>query len=189
MRHIQIYDTTLRDGTQGEGVSFSLQDKLMIARRLDEMGVDYVEGGYPLSNDKDAEFFARMRERPLAHSRLCAFGMTRRRGKSAADDPGMHALLRSAAPVITIVGKTSEFHVKEVLRVTPQENLDMIADTVGYVARAGREVIYDAEHFFDGWKLDPNYAEQTIRAAADAGAQLVVLCDTNGGTCPRRLQH
>ncbi len=187
MRHIQIYDTTLRDGTQGEGVSFSLQDKLMIARRLDELSVDFIEGGYPLSNEKDTEFFARMSENPLRHSRLCAFGMTRRRGVSAADDPGMIALLESAAPVITIVGKTSAFHVREVLRVSAEENLAMIADTVRHLRDAGRDVIYDAEHFFDGWKLDPNYARQTIRAAVAAGASLVVLCDTNGGSLPEEV--
>ena len=184
MRRIQIYDTTLRDGAQGEGVSFSLQDKLMIARRLDEMGVDYIEGGYPLSNEKDAEFFARLAAEPLCHSQLCAFGMTRRKGVCADDDPGMIALLQSKAPGITVVGKTSAFHVEEVLRVSHEENLAMIGDSVACLVRAGREVIYDAEHFFDGWKLNPDYASQTIRAAAEAGASLVVLCDTNGGTLP-----
>jgi len=186
-RRIELYDTTLRDGSQGEGVSFSLQDKLLIARRLDEMGFDYVEGGYPLSNPKDVEFFARMAESPLQNARLCAFGMTRRRGMKADADPGMQALLSSEAPVITLVGKTSDFHVAEVLHVTPDENLAMIADSVGFLRASGRDVIYDAEHFFDGWKSNPDYARQTIRAAAEAGAMMVVLCDTNGGSMPEEI--
>lgn len=189
MRHIELYDTTLRDGAQGEGISFSLQDKLSIARRLDEMGFDYIEGGYPLSNDKDSEFFARMAGEPLVRSRLCAFGMTRRRGTSAAEDPGMKALLDSQAPVVTLVGKTSAFHVREVLRVSPQENLQMIEQSVDYLRSAARQVIYDAEHFFDGWKLDPEYALRTVQAAAAAGASLVVLCDTNGGSLPEAVAH
>jgi 2-isopropylmalate synthase len=187
MRRIEIYDTTLRDGSQGEGVSFSLQDKLLIARRLDEMGVDYIEGGYPLSNPKDAEFFQRIQETPLKNARVCAFGMTRRKGKTAAEDPGMAALLESNAPVLTIVGKTHDFHVTEVLRVSLEENLAMIADTVRYLVEAGREVIYDAEHFFDGWKANPEYARRTIQAAAEAGASLVSLWDTNGGTMPDEI--
>ena len=184
MRTIEIYDTTLRDGSQGEGVNFSLEDKLAIARRLDQVGVDYIEGGYPLSNPKDAQFFERVRTAGLQHSKLAAFGMTRRRGMAAADDPGMKALLDAATPVITIVGKTSAFHVAEVLGVSREENLDMIADTVAHIVAAGREVFYDAEHFFDGWKLDPAYAAETLVAAARAGATRVVLCDTNGGTLP-----
>ena len=187
MRRIQIYDTTLRDGSQGEGISFSLQDKLLIAQRLDSLGFDYIEGGYPLSNEKDAQFFERAKELDFQHARLCAFGMTRRKGIAAADDPGMRALLDSAAPVCTLVGKTSEFHVAEVLRVSLEENLAMISDSVGFLAQAGREVIYDAEHFFDGWKANPDYAAQTIRAAAEAGASLVVLCDTNGGSMPEEI--
>lgn len=187
MRHVQIYDTTLRDGSQGEGISFSLQDKLMIARRLDELGFDYIEGGYPLSNEKDAEFFARLAAEPLRNSRLCAFGMTRRRGLAAADDPGMRALIASQAPVITLVGKTSAFHVREVLRVSLDENLAMIRESVGYLHSQGREVLYDAEHFFDGWKLDPEYAARTIQAAAEAGARMIVLCDTNGGSMPEEI--
>jgi 2-isopropylmalate synthase len=187
MARIEIYDTTLRDGSQGEGVNFSLQDKLLIARRLDELGFDYVEGGYPLSNEKDAEFFARLAAKPLTNSKLCAFGMTRRRGRSAADDPGMKALVDSQAPVITLVGKTSEFHVNEVLRVTPEENLAMISDSVRYLCDAGRQVIYDAEHFFDGWKANSDYAKRTIRTAAEAGAATIVLCDTNGGSMPEEV--
>ena len=184
MRAIEIYDTTLRDGSQGEGVNFSLEDKLAIARRLDEVGVDYIEGGYPLSNPKDAQFFERVRSAGLVRSKVVAFGMTRRRGMAAADDPGMKALLAAETPVVTIVGKTSAFHVAEVLGVSREENLAMIADTVAHIAGAGREVFYDAEHFFDGWKLDPAYAAETLVAAARAGAARIVLCDTNGGTLP-----
>ncbi|MEQ8848349.1 citramalate synthase [Botrimarina sp.] len=184
---IELYDTTLRDGAQGEGVNFSLEDKLLIARRLDEMGFEFVEGGYPLSNPKDAEFFARLAKEPLQNSKACAFGMTRRRGVKAADDPGMKALADSRAPVITIVGKTSDFHVAEVLRVSEQENLDMIAETIAYFVGVGREVIYDCEHFFDGWKSNAAYAAKTIKAAADAGAMRIVMCDTNGGSLPEEI--
>ena len=187
MRTIEIYDTTLRDGSQGEGVNFSLEDKLAITRRLDEAGIDYIEGGYPLSNPKDAQYFARARELKLRHSRICAFGMTRRRGMTAAEDPGMKALLDAGTSVVTIVGKTSAFHVTEVLGVSREENLAMISDTVAFLVGAGREVFYDAEHFFDGWKLDRDYSAETIAAAARAGATRIVLCDTNGGTLPDEI--
>ena len=187
MSQIQIYDTTLRDGAQGEGVNFSLQDKVLIARRLDECGFDFIEGGYPLSNPKDAEFFQRIFEQPLKNSRVCAFGMTRRRGVRATDDPGMKALVESQAPVVTIVGKTSDFHVTEVLRVSLEENLAMIRETIAYLRSMGREVIYDAEHFFDGWKANPDYARQTIQAAEEGGAMTIVMCDTNGGSMPEEV--
>ena len=187
VKTIQIYDTTLRDGTQGEGVSLSLEDKLQIARRLDEIGVDYIEGGYPLSNEKDEQFFQQVQELGLKHAKVCAFGMTRRRGVEAAEDPGMLALRDSGAPVCTVVGKTWDFHVTEVLRVSLEENLQMIADSVRFLVDEGREVIYDAEHFFDGWKANPEYGRQTIRAAAESGATLVALCDTNGGSLPEEI--
>ncbi len=187
MSRIQIYDTTLRDGTQGEGVSLSLQDKLQIAQRLDEMGFDYIEGGYPLSNEKDEQFFQRVRQLGLQNARLCAFGMTRRRGMTAGEDPGMQALLRSETPVCTLVGKSWDFHVSDVLRVSSEENVEMIRDSVALLVGEGRELIYDAEHFFDGWKANPEHAEQTILAAAEAGASLVVLCDTNGGSMPEEI--
>ncbi len=189
MRTVQIYDTTLRDGAQGEGVNFSLQDKLAITQRLAEMGVDYVEGGYPLSNEKDAEFFVRVRGLDLGKTKVCAFGMTRRKGCSAADDPGMKALVDSGAPVCTVVGKTWDFHVTDVLRVSLEENLAMIRDSLTYLGSQGRELIYDAEHFFDGWKANPAYAARTIQTAAEAGARLVVLCDTNGGSLPEEIAH
>jgi len=187
--HIQIYDTTLRDGAQGEGVSFSLEDKILIARRLDELGFDYIEGGYPLSNPKDAEFFQRLAAEPLKRSKLCAFGMTRRRGMKPADDPGMKSLLDAQTPVVTIVGKSSDFHATEILGVSLEENVAMISDTVEYLVSQGRQVIYDAEHFFDSWKSNPKYAAETIRAAAKAGASLIVMCDTNGGTLPEEIER
>jgi 2-isopropylmalate synthase len=187
MRTVQIYDTTLRDGAQGEGVNFSLQDKVAITQRLAEMGVDYIEGGYPLSNEKDAEYFRRVCKLDLGRTKVCAFGMTRRKGFRAADDPGMKALLDSGAPVCTVVGKTWDFHATEVLRVSLEENLEMIRDSVGFLVSQGRELIYDAEHFFDGWKANPQYAARTIQAAAEAGAKLVVLCDTNGGSLPEEV--
>ncbi|WP_254511361.1 citramalate synthase [Anatilimnocola floriformis] len=187
MRTIQIYDTTLRDGTQGEGVSLSLEDKLQITQRLDELGVDFIEGGFPLSNPKDIEYFQRVRELPLKHAKVCAFGMTRRRGVAAKDDPGMRALVDSQAPVVTVVGKTSDFHVTEILRISLEENLDMIRDSLSYLKSEGRTVFYDAEHFFDGFAANPQYALSTIRTAAEAGASMVILCDTNGGTMPERV--
>ena len=193
MRRIQIYDTTLRDGSQGEGVHFSLQDKLLLAQRLDELGFDFIEGGYPLSNEKDAQFFqraAQLRQQgKLQQAAICAFGMTRRRGMQPEEDPGMKALLESQAPVITVVGKTSPLHVEHVLRVSLEENLAMIQETIDYLRRSGRRVIYDAEHFFDGWKENADYALRTLRAAQEAGAEVLVLCDTNGGSMPEEVSH
>src|SRR5437588_11509599 len=152
MPRISIYDTTLRDGSQGEGVNFSLQDKLLITQKLDELGVDFIEGGYPLSNPKDFEYFREVRKLTLKHARVAAFGMTRRKGARAAEDTCIKALLDSEAPLITLVGKTWDFHVTEVLNTTLDENLNMIADSVATCKAAGRDVFYDAEHFFDGWK-------------------------------------
>jgi 2-isopropylmalate synthase len=182
-----MYDTTLRDGAQGEGVNFSLQDKLLITQRLDSLGFDFIEGGFPASNEKDAQYFQRVAALDLEHIKVCAFGMTRRRGVKADADPGLKALLSAETPVITLVGKTSDFHVKEVLQTTLEENLAMISESVRYLREAGRDVIYDAEHFFDGWKSNPEYALATVRAAAEAGASLVVMCDTNGGTLPEEI--
>ncbi|MEW4488573.1 citramalate synthase [Thalassoglobus sp. JC818] len=185
--YVQLYDTTLRDGSQGEGVNFSLQDKLMITKKLDELGFDYIEGGYPLSNEKDFEYFQKVQELNLKHAKVCAFGMTRRRGVQASEDVGMRALVDSKAPVCTVVGKTWDLHVTEVLRVDLEENISMIRDSVSYLVSEGREVIYDAEHFFDGYAANPEYALQTILAAQEAGANLIVCCDTNGGSLPGRL--
>jgi 2-isopropylmalate synthase len=182
MPRIQIYDTTLRDGCQGEGVSFSLQDKLLVTRRLDELGVDFIEGGYPLSNPKDFEYFQEVGKLKLRHAKIAAFGMTRRKDVPPAQDTCLEALLNSQAPLITIVGKTWDLHVREVLNTSPEENLAMIGDSVAYCKAAGREVFYDAEHFFDGLRHNREYALATLRAAEKAGASVVILCDTNGGT-------
>ncbi|WP_439623502.1 citramalate synthase [Gemmata sp.] len=187
MSRVSIYDTTLRDGSQGEGVNFSLQDKLLLTRRLDDLGVDYVEGGYPLSNPKDFEYFQAVRDLPLRHAKVCAFGMTRRKNSPPETDTCLKALLDAQTPVVTIVGKTWDFHVTNVLGTSLDENLKMIADSVGFCRSQGREVFYDAEHFFDGYRSNPAYALQTLQAAADAGASVVILCDTNGGTMPERV--
>jgi 2-isopropylmalate synthase len=187
MARIQTYDTTLRDGSQGEGINFSLQDKLLITRRLDELGIDFIEGGYPLSNPKDFEYFQEVRKLSLRHARVAAFGMTRRKGVNPADDACLKALIDSEAPVITLVGKTSDLHVREILNTSLEENLHMIADSVAFCRAAGREVFYDAEHFFDGYFHNPEYALQTLRAAQDAGAGVIILCDTNGGRLPDEI--
>ena len=184
---IRLYDTTLRDGLGMEGLTLSVEDKLAIARRLDELGVDYIEGGYPASNPKEAEFFARMREVTLQHAKLVAFGSTRRAGGDAASDPALRAVLESGTPVVTLVGKSSARQVRDVLETTEEENLAMIADSVRLLAEQGREVVFDAEHFFDGYTEDPQYALATLRAAAGAGASAVALCDTNGGSMPEAV--
>jgi 2-isopropylmalate synthase len=187
MTRIAIYDTTLRDGSQGEGVNFSLQDKLLITSRLDELGIDYIEGGYPLSNPKDCSYFRAVRELALAHAKVAAFGMTRRRDIAAEDDQGMKALVAAKTPVVTIVGKTWDLHVHEVLGVSLDENLRMVSDSIAFCAAHVPEVIYDAEHFFDGFKRNPDYALRTLGAAAGAGAAWIVLCDTNGGSLPEQV--
>ncbi|HVJ83747.1 MAG TPA: citramalate synthase [Planctomycetia bacterium] len=187
MPRIDIYDTTLRDGSQGEGVNFSLQDKLLLTARLDEFGIDFIEGGYPLSNPKDAAYFQEARSLKLRHAKVAAFGMTRRRGVSAAEDVGLRALVDAETSVVTIVGKTWDLHVREVLRVDLEENLAMIADSVRFLVAAGRRVFYDAEHFFDGLAANRDYALATVRAAREAGAAAVILCDTNGGSLPERI--
>src|SRR5436853_385811 len=188
-RNMFLYDTTLRDGTQREGLSLSVDDKLTIARWLDELGIHYLEGGWPGSNPKDAEFFRRIRQERLGHAKVAAFGMTRRANGRCEDDPSLTALLEAETPVVTIVGKSSTLHVEHVLETSREENLRMISDTVGYLRRLGREVIYDAEHFFDGYRLDADYALATLRAAAGAGADCIVLCDTNGGELPEVVEQ
>jgi 2-isopropylmalate synthase len=182
-RQVYIYDTTLRDGTQREGISLSVEDKLKIAARLDEAGFHYIEGGYPGSNPKDIEFFRRVGGLGLRRAKIVAFGSTRRPG-AATPDANLIALTDVNTPCACIVGKSWLLHVEKVLGTTPEENLRMIGDSVAYLRRAGREVIYDAEHFFDGYKHDPSYAMATLRAAREAGADWLVLCDTNGGTLP-----
>ena len=181
---IDLYDTTLRDGTQGEGFNLSLDDKLLIARKLDALGFDYVEGGFPISNPKDEAFFDRIKTPALEHAKVSAFGMTRRRNTAAEDDAGVKALLAAGTPAVTVVGKSSRFQVTEVLGVTVEENAAMIGETVAALVAAGREVIYDAEHFFDAFAEDEAHALDTLAAARDAGASVLCLCDTNGGTMP-----
>jgi 2-isopropylmalate synthase len=184
---ITLYDTTLRDGAQGEGINFSLADKLQIAHRLDAFGFHYIEGGWPGSNEKDIEFFNQAKKEKWQHAKIAAFGSTRRAGGRVEEDPQVRLLLEAETPAITFFGKTWLLHVTEVLRTTPDENLKMIADTVAYLKKQGREVLYDAEHCFDGYKDNPAYALACLRAAEEAGADYVVLCDTNGGTLPSEV--
>jgi 2-isopropylmalate synthase len=184
---VEIYDTTLRDGSQGEGINFSVADKLRIAEKLDAFGVHYIEGGWPGSNPKDIEFFAQARKKKFKNAKLAAFGSTRKKGVAVEQDDQVRLLIEAGTPVVTIYGKTSMLHVKEVLRCTPDENLGMIGDTVRYLKDHGKFVIYDAEHCFDGYKLDPEYAIATWQAAEKAGADFVVLCDTNGGCLPAEV--
>src|SRR4051794_36357202 len=183
-----VYDTTLRDGAQQEGLSLSVEDKLAIARHLDELGVGFIEGGWPGAIPKDTEFFRRAAaELQLANATLVAFGSTRRAGVRAADDPQVRALLDALAPVVTLVAKSDVRHVEKALRTTPAENLAMIRDTVGFLVGEGRQVFLDAEHFFDGYRHDPAYAVEAVRVAAEAGAEVVALCDTNGGMLPNQI--
>lgn len=187
MKPVHIYDTTLRDGTQGEGFQLSGLDKLRIAKRLDEFGVDYIEGGWPGSNPKDVEFFQEAKNLELKNAKLAAFGSTRRANVKVEEDPQVKLLLDAETPVVTIFGKSWELQVTEILRTTVEENQAMIRDTVRHLCENGREVIYDAEHFFDGYKDSSEHALATLRAAAEGGAACLVLCDTNGGTLPDEI--
>lgn len=180
-RSVIIYDTTLRDGTQGEGISFSVTDKIRITEKLDQFGVDYVEGGWPGSNPRDMAYFEAIRKLNLKHAKVAAFGSTRRAGLTVEKDPQLKLLLDADTPVVTIFGKSWLLHVTEVLRTTPEENLAMIEDSVRFLVEKGREVVYDAEHFYDGYTDDPDYAIATLNAAARGGASCLALCDTNGG--------
>lgn len=185
---IATFDTTLRDGTQGEAVSFSVEDKLIISQKLDDLGIDYIEGGWPGSNPKDKDFFARAKaELNLKHAKLTAFGSTHFARNTVDTDPNVRELLAAETPVISIFGKTWDFHVTRALGITLEENLKIIHNTVAYLKRHGREVVYDAEHFFDGYAANPEYALKTLQAAKDAGADVLCLCDTNGGTIPSKL--
>ena len=184
---IQTFDTTLRDGTQGEAVSFSVEDKILITRKLDELGVDYIEGGWPGSNPKDKEFFARARCLKLSHAKLTAFGSTRFAKNPVEEDRNVQLLIEAGTPVISIFGKSWDFHVAKALGITEDENLTIISDTVAYLKARGKEVVYDAEHFFDGYIRNPGFALRTLGAAKDAGADVLCLCDTNGGTLPDQL--
>ncbi|MDR1531450.1 MAG: citramalate synthase [Clostridiales bacterium] len=184
---VTIFDSTLRDGAQAEGISFSVEDKIRIAEALDELGVQYIETGNPGSNPKDLEFFRRVKGLRLKHARLVAFGSTRRKDAKASEDKNIEALLSVNTEVVTIFGKCWDFHVTEILRASLEENLEMIYDTVAYLKSNGKEVIFDAEHFFDGYKANPEYAMSCVKKAADAGADSVALCDTNGGSFPMEI--
>jgi 2-isopropylmalate synthase len=186
---VELYDTTLRDGSQGEGINFSALDKLRIAERLDAFGIHYIEGGWPGSNPKDMEFFQQAARRKWKNARIAAFSMTRRKGLAVEKDDLMRQVLEAETPVATIVGKSWLLHVHEVLRAKPDENIAMIAETIRYLVDQGRTVIYDAEHAFDGYKDNPEYALATWKAAAEAGAECVVLCDTNGGCLPQEISN
>ncbi|MDQ0338861.1 2-isopropylmalate synthase [Caldalkalibacillus uzonensis] len=185
---VYLYDTTLRDGTQGEGISLSVEDKLKIVRKLDELGIDYIEGGWPGSNPKDMAFFEAVKNVNLSHAKITAFGSTRRPGIAAADDANLKKILESGAQTVAIFGKTWDFHVTEALQTTLDENLFMISESVQFLKGNGLEVIFDAEHFFDGFKRNPDYALKTLQAAAAAGADCVTLCDTNGGSLPHEIE-
>ncbi len=186
-KKIVIYDTTLRDGSQGEGISLSVNDKLLLAQRMDRFGIDYIEGGWPGSNPKDVAFFKEAKKMNFKHSKLAAFGSTRRANVKVSQDESTKALLESGTKVVTIFGKSWDFQVKEVIRVSLKENLAIIRESVDYLKSKKLEVIYDAEHFFDGFRENPEYAIQTIQEAAKAGADTIVLCDTNGGSLPHQV--
>ena len=189
MESILVYDTTLRDGSQGEKINFSAEDKVRIAQKLDSVGFHYIEGGWPGSNPKDVQFFEAAKGLPFKHARVTAFGSTRRKNTRPEEDPNIIALLQSETPAVCIFGKTWDLHVKKVMTNTLKENLAMIFDSVAYLRSQGREVIYDAEHFFDGYKNNPDYAMKTIESAVSAGADVIVLCDTNGGTLPFEIEE
>jgi 2-isopropylmalate synthase len=184
MKKVKLYDTTLRDGIQGEGVSASVADKLNITKKLDELGIDYIEGGNPASNQKDIEYFSKVKELRLRNAVVCAFGSTIRAKEKPSTDAGLKKLLSAKTSAVTIFGKSWLLHVKDVLRVPPEKNLQMIEQTISYLKKKGREVIYDAEHFFDGYRDNPEYAVDTLKAAVSGGADALVLCDTNGGSIP-----
>lgn len=184
---IQTFDTTLRDGTQGEAVSFSVDDKLVIAQKLDELGIDYIEGGWPNSNPKDKEFFQRARDLTLRHARLTAFGSTRFSKNKVEQDPNVRALLEAETPAVSLFGKSWDLHVKRALGIEEDENIALISETVKYLKDHGREVIYDAEHFFDGYNANPDFALRTLEAAKNSGADILCLCDTNGGNLTHRI--
>src|SRR5579871_5264472 len=186
---IHTFDTTLRDGTQGEAVSFSVDDKLIIAQRLDELGIDYIEGGWPGSNPKDREFFSRAKDLKLKHAKLTAFGSTRFAKNPVDHDPNVRALLDSGTSVISIFGKSWDLHVDRALGISEEENLKLISETVKYLKDQGREVVYDAEHFFDGYNAHPAFALRTLEAAKSAGADVLCLCDTNGGNLTHRIEE
>jgi 2-isopropylmalate synthase len=189
MNTVMIYDTTLRDGMQGTGISYTLEDKIQIACALDALGIDYIEGGFPLSNKKEADFFRRIKNEKLTHAKIASFGSTRKPDTRVEDDVNIRALLDADTPVATVVGKAWTEHVRHVLKTSPEENIRMVQDSIRYLKAAGREVVFDLEHFFDGYKDDPDYALQVLRAGSAAGADALVLCDTNGGILPAEVRR
>ncbi len=189
MESVLIYDTTLRDGTQGENINFTAEEKIRIAKKLDDLGIHYIEGGWPGANIRDQRFYELARQETFAHARITAFGSTRKPNTSAVDDPNLKALIVSQAPAVTLVGKSWTLHVEQIMANTLEENLAMIRESVALLKSYDREVIYDAEHFFDAFRDDPEYALQTLSAAAESGADALVLCDTNGGTLPWDIQE
>jgi 2-isopropylmalate synthase len=189
MKDVLIYDTTLRDGCQAEDISFTLEDKLRIAEKLEDLGVDYIEGGYPGSNPRDADFFKQVKRLKLKNARVASFGTTRKPGAKPSQDLSLKILLSADAPVVTLVGKTWDLHVRDDLRISKKANLEVIADSIAYVKRRVDEVIFDAEHFFDGFRSNPEYAVECLHAAQEGGADWIVLCDTNGGRLPGEIRE
>ena len=189
MKDVLIYDTTLRDGCQAEDISFTLEDKLRIAEKLDELGVDYIEGGYPGSNPRDADFFKQIKKLKLKNTKIASFGTTRKPGAKPSQDLNLKMLLDADTPVVTLVGKTWDLHVRDDLRISKKANVELIADSLAYMKRHVDEVIFDAEHFFDGFRSNPEHALECLRAAAEAGADWIVLCDTNGGRLPGEIRE
>src|SRR3989338_3364812 len=186
-KKIDLYDTTLRDGSQGEGISFSVQDKLLIANKIDELGFHYIEGGWPGATQKDVAFFEAVKKIKLKNSQIVAFGSTRKAHTKASEDDNLRGLLAAGTETITIFGKSWDMHVKEVFKTELDENIHMIHDSVKYLKSKEKKVIYDAEHFFDGYVHNPDYALKTLRTALEAGVSMLVLCDTNGGTLPSQI--
>ena len=184
-----VYDTTLRDGSQSEDVQFTLEDKIRVAECLDQLGIDYIEGGWPGANPKDIEFFRRIREVSLTHSRISAFGSTRKSGNRTSEDAVLRALIDARTPVVTIFGKSWSLHVEDILGISRRANLEMIRESCDFLKQAGRELVYDAEHFFDGFRENPDFALETLRAAEEGGADWIILCDTNGGSMPWEVER
>src|SRR6266581_8300447 len=187
MKDVLIYDTTLRDGCQAEDISFTLEDKLRIAEKLEELGIDYIEGGYPGSNPRDADFFKRVKKLKLKNAKIASFGTTRRPSAKPSQDLSLKVLLQADTPVVTLVGKTWDLHVRDDLRISKKANLEVIADSIAYLKKRIDEVFFDAEHFFDGYAANPEYALECVKAAAEAGAAVIVLCDTRGGRMPHEV--
>ena len=184
MNNVDVYDVTLRDGTQGEGISFSVEDKIRVAHKIDELGIKYIEGGWPGSNDRDEDFFKKIKNEKLINSKLAAFGSTRRANNNCDNDPNVQSLLKAETDVITIVGKTWDFHVNKALKISNEQNLELVYDTIEYLKKRTDEVFFDAEHFFDGFRANEKYSISTIKSAINGGADGVILCDTNGGSTP-----